>query len=154
MKPRFGFEAALKTQSDELTQLAIRSKRHWGYSQDQIDAWTPGLTVTPQFIEQHTVFSCQVADHIVAFYALVPIADDELELEHCWVDPEHMGRGIGRTLIDHVRSQMQQAQVTKLRIVSDPNAVEFYEKMGAVRVSTHLSSESGRELPLLYLLLE
>lgn len=37
---------------------------------------------------------------------------------------------------------------TELRIVSDPNAIEFYEKLGARRVGSVASQITGREFPV------
>ena len=38
---------ARPAEANELTQIAIRSKAHWGYSQELIDIWAEDLRVTP-----------------------------------------------------------------------------------------------------------
>jgi N-acetylglutamate synthase-like GNAT family acetyltransferase len=91
------------------------------------------------------------ANETVGMYALVRRSETEFELEHCWVDPDQIGKGIGRKLMEHVKEQMVRADITSLRIISDPNAAGFYERMGALRQGEYISPESGRHLPLFYL---
>lgn len=138
-------------EATELTELAFSSKKHWNYSDEQIMAWSSGLTITPEFIAQYLVFRFEVSGKLAAFYALATRGENEFELEHCWVSPGHIGQGIGRMIFDHIKQQMTRAGVKTLRIVSDPNARGFYEKIGAVYQGEHLSPVSGRYLPALLL---
>jgi GNAT superfamily N-acetyltransferase len=61
----------------------------------------------------------------------------EVELEHLWVSPEHIGTGIGRALFDHAVRRAAALGATTLSIEADPNAEGFYRRMGAwARTST------------------
>ena len=86
------------------------------------------------------------------FYALVG-RGREVELEHLWVLPEHIGAGIGRALFDHAVRRAAALDVTTLSIEADPNAEGFYLQMGARRVGENVYEIEGhrRELPLLTL---
>jgi predicted N-acetyltransferase YhbS len=69
-------------------------------------------------------------------------------LENVWVDPRCHGRGVGRTLVEHALSEAQGV----IAVVSDPNAEEFYVKLGARRVgeiNAPMPGAPARTLPLL-----
>jgi predicted N-acetyltransferase YhbS len=66
-----------------------------------------------------------------------------------WVDPIEMRKGIGRALVHRICEEASDRGVTLLRIVSDPHAVGFYERMGAVRVGESDSRPAGRRIPVL-----
>ena len=72
-------------------------------------------------------------------------------LEHLWVLPEAMGRGIGRALFSHAVQRAKALGVQAIRIESDPYAEKFYERMGARRVGENRSEVDGqvRLLPVM-----
>jgi GNAT superfamily N-acetyltransferase len=131
-----------------LTRVAHAAKRHWGYPEAWIDLWVSDLTVTAAFVEAHPVYCAVRGTEVVAFYALS--ADGAaFELEHMWVDPAHLGAGLGAHLLRHATDVVRSLGGTSLAIASDPNAEGFYRRMGARRVGSVPSTPTGRELPLL-----
>ena len=144
---------ACPTDAQRLTAIAHAAKRHWGYSEDLISLWQADLTVSPQFIVDCPVF-CAVRDsEIVGFYALSR-QGEAFELEHLWVDPQHMGIGVGALLFQHAVFTVRSMGGSVLNIASDPHAEGFYRRMGAVRVGEVPSRPEGRSLPLLALVIE
>ena len=73
----------------------------------------------------------------------------ELDLDHFWVLPDCINQGVGRQMFTHLIASMQYLNFTKLRILSDPNAVGFYQKMGAQLRGEEKTQVSGRILPLI-----
>ncbi len=140
--------AALPSEADLLTELALRSKAVWGYSAEFMESCRPLLTVTASYIEQYPVFVA-VADRVGGFYSLKPRAD-QVELDFLFVEPEAIRSGIGAQLIAHARVQAAQLGYERLLIESDPGAEGFYIRAGARRVGVVASTvEAGRLLPLL-----
>ena len=88
-------------------------------------------------------------DHLVRAVDHLDVAS----LEHMWVEPGFIGRGIGRALFDHALETARHAGVTKLEIESDPNAEEFYRKRGAKRIGYSVGEVDGerRLLPIMIL---
>jgi hypothetical protein len=88
-----------------LSELALRSKAYWGYSDE--------------FMEQ------------------------------CRAEPNCIGRGIGRTLIEHAKSGVRRRHGTTLLIHGDPHVERFYRAAGGQLIGT-IPSESipARSLPL------
>ena len=135
-----------------LTQIAHAAKRHWRYPERWIESWRELLTITPAFVAEHEVFAGTVGEEVVGFYALVDF-DTHWSLEHLWVRPQFIGRGVGRRLFEHAVDRARSLRPTPLRIESDPNAEHFYLRMGARRIGSTPADMEGvqRSLPLLEL---
>ena len=135
-----------------LSTIAYRAKAHWGYPLPWLEQWRAQLTITPEFLVGHETFVAELDRQVVGFYALTGDAD-AMHLEHLWVLPEAMHRGIGTALFRHAAQNARDLGASCLRIESDPNAEPFYAHMGAVRVGVVASEIEGirRELPMLEL---
>src|SRR3989442_828333 len=83
-----------------LTRIAHAAKRHWRYPEEWIALWREALTVTPWVVERTPVYCAEEGGAVVGFYALSGRAP-VMELEHCWVLPTRIGRGIGARLLEH-----------------------------------------------------
>ena len=110
--------------------------------------WEADLTLTPEFVAGHPVYCVTQHRTILGFYALSG-EDATRELEHMWVDPSHIGAGLGRLLFSHLLGHLRRKGVARLVIASDPNAEGFYRRLGARRVGAVSSRPAGRRLPLL-----
>jgi len=135
-----------------LTGLAIRSKRHWGYADSLIALWRDDLSFTAEAIARKTVLVAEHGGRVLGIVA-VNVAGTMAELEDLWIDPDFMGRGLGRRLFYEGLDLAKAAQVKTLSVVSDPNAEGFYLRMGARRVDMVPSRPDGRGLPRLELAL-
>lgn len=132
-----------------LSALAMRSKAFWGYDEVFLEACRAELTVDPERLETESV-AVVCEDEVVLGFSAVRIGGREAELTDLFVDPDHIGSGLGRALWDHVVTRARLRGATRLRIESDPHAEEWYVRRGAVRIGTTPSgSIPGRDLPLL-----
>lgn len=145
--------AACPTHAHRLTAIAHAAKRYWGYSEELMALWDDELTLSPQFIANHPVF-CAVRDsEIIGFYALSR-QGETCECEHLWVDPQHMGAGVGTLLFEHAVQTVRSMGGSIMNMVSDPHAEGFYRRMGA-SCARHVPSRiAGRLLPLMRLVIE
>jgi GNAT superfamily N-acetyltransferase len=132
-----------------LTRIAHAAKRHWGYSDALIELWNDELTVTTDFVDAHPVYVATRGATVVGFYALSH-ENDVFELEHMWVDPPHIGNGVGRQLFTHAVATARALGGALLAIAADPNAEAFYSGLGARRAGEIASTPPGRVLPLLF----
>ena len=140
--------------AEALTEIAHAAKRHWGYPENWIAAWRDVLTMHPEFLAANVAFSAIDDGRAVGFYVLTT-EDDGIHLDHLWVIPGAMGRGIGRALSEHAAAEARDLGFDSIKIEADPNAEEFYKRMGAIRIGTSVSHVEGEEraLPLLEFLL-
>jgi GNAT superfamily N-acetyltransferase len=138
-----------------LTEVALRSKASWGYSDAFLEAVRDELTFTAEDLDLGPIFVLDLERVSVGFYRL---GGQPLQgvLTDPWLEPEFHGRGLGRRLLEHALSTARGLGSRSLEIESDPNAegFGFYAAMGAVRFSERESQvartvEPGRTLPLL-----
>jgi GNAT superfamily N-acetyltransferase len=136
--------------ADTLTEIAHAAKRHWRYPERWIAAWRDILTMRPEFIAGNVAYCALQDDRLAGFYVLTT-ENDGVHLDHLWIIPAVMRRGIGRALFEHAVDQARTAGFDSIRIEADPNAEAFYQRMGAKRVGTSVGEVEGekRELPLM-----
>jgi GNAT superfamily N-acetyltransferase len=133
-----------------LSALALRSKGYWGYDDEFLEACRGELTMSPADVEaRRTTVAVDGAGGIVGFSTLEG-QPPQGEIGMLFVEPEHIGTGVGRLLWSDISRRAAVLGFQSLRIEADPGAASFYEAMGATVVgSTPSGSISGRHLPLL-----
>ena len=132
-----------------LSDLALRSKAHWGYDDGFLFACRAELTLDPADVKRLRVTVAEESGTIVGFYALGG-GPPEGELSFFFVEPRRIGAGIGRLLWQDCLATAAQIGLSRIRIESDPFAEGFYTGMGATRVGDVQSqSIPDRRLPLL-----
>jgi len=137
-----------------LNALTLRSKQSHGYDQDFIEACKAELEITPQILAEDDAVLAEDASGL-AGVAQVSHASEESHLEKLFVDPDRFGEGIGRKLFSWAVDKARRHGAKELVIDSDPDAVAFYEAMGARQTGFAPSgSIPGRKLPQLRLKLE
>jgi GNAT superfamily N-acetyltransferase len=143
-------ESSRPADAQALTAVAFAAKRRWGYPEGWIEAWSPVLTLTPEYIRANPTYSAVEGREIVGFCAL-RLDGAEAILDHLWVAPAAAGRGVGRSLFRHCEGRAREAGALLLRVESDPHAEGFYHAMGAVTVGRVPATMDGEErfLPLL-----
>lgn len=142
---------ATPAEAGSLTEIAFAAKGHWGYPVEWMELWRPDLMVTPNYLETEKVWVAENNGTAVGFAGL-SWGDHGRHIEHLWVLPEHIGRGLGRRLFAEMIETARKEGVGSLFICSDPNAEAFYVKMGAVRIGQEiylLPDRTRREVPLL-----
>jgi ribosomal protein S18 acetylase RimI-like enzyme len=136
--------------AETLTEIAHAAKRYWGYPEKWIAAWRDVLTMQPEFVAANISYCAVEQDRIVGFYILTQ-EEDGIHLDHLWILPAAMGRGIGRGLFEHAVLETRNLGFDSINIEADPNAEGFYKRMAAIRVGTSVREVEGepRELPLM-----
>jgi N-acetylglutamate synthase-like GNAT family acetyltransferase len=148
--PRASIRPARADEAGLLSDLALRSKAHWGYDADFLEACRAELAVSADYIRRAPVFVLEEDGRVVGFYGLRE-QGTELELLYLFVEPAVIGGGHGRRLWEHAVWTAARLGFQKITIESDPYAEAFYLAMGARRVGVVPSSaRPGRVLPLLH----
>jgi GNAT superfamily N-acetyltransferase len=135
-----------------ISALALRSKAHWGYTTEQLEVFRDELTLDAEAVPRHRTHVVEESGRVLGFYTLVPHPDrpgDDatVELEHLFVEPDVLGRGLGAALLAHACGVARSDGFARLVIQSDPNAAGFYDAQGARRVREIPSSIPGRTIP-------
>ena len=142
---------AVPNEAASLSALALRSKAHWGYSREFIQSCENELTYEPSQLESSKSYFAvaQRGSDIVGFYSLEVLSARQFELVALFVEPKHIGTGVGRDLMRHALNAVAVRSGESLLIQGDPNAEKFYIAAGARRIGARESgSIPGRFLPL------
>ncbi|MEV0641787.1 GNAT family N-acetyltransferase [Streptomyces sp. NPDC050619] len=141
--------AARTEEAAFLSELALQSKAYWGYDEAFIAACREELTVHESEVEPRRTTVAEADERILGFITLEGEPPEGI-LGMMFVDPDAIGRGIGRLLFAHNIATARKLGFVRVTIDADPNAEPFYRAMGAVRIGTTPSgSIPGRVLPLM-----
>lgn len=141
-------------EAELLSELGIRSKAIWNYSDKAMVTFREELIITAEQIETGTVFVATSDNRFVGYYTLVEIDKDAVELQHLFIDPAHLNRGYGSRLLNHALETARKNGFHKLVIQSDPNAAGFYDKHHIPLVKQIPSSIPGRSIPWFEMVLQ
>ena len=123
---------ARETEATVLSELALSAKQVWGYSLVDIERWRSQLIISAEDITSKPTFIAEAENVVVGFYLLVPAAR-AWELDHLWVSPQYIRRGVGRALLAHASDTARISGASSITIDADPNAESFYVACGAIR---------------------
>lgn len=135
----------------QISKLAMRSKAYWGYSPEFMEQCRGELEIDSARLGDATFVYRVVesADDMVGFHAIHILSPNKYELEGLFVEPEYIGHGVGRRLIEDALRILGNKGGGELLIQGDPNAERFYLAAGARQIGTRESgSVAGRHLPL------
>ncbi|MEM8672481.1 MAG: GNAT family N-acetyltransferase [Cyanobacteria bacterium P01_G01_bin.67] len=145
----FKIRKARLTESELLSSLALRSKAYWGYSQEFIFACRQELTYSQEDIQNNHFYVSEIDNKVIGFFVLKILSDQEIELEALFIDPAYINQGYGRKLIDKAKLIARELGKKGMLIQGDPNAKNFYLKVGGQLIGERKSASiSGRYLPL------
>ena len=123
-----GIRDAAPGEKDALEALQLRASLVWEEYREQLRAHPDAIELPAEAIAAGRV---RVALHdggVAGFSVVTDIRDGACELDGLFVEPELMGRGIGRELVDDAVARAHAA--TRLDVIANPRAVGFYEKLG------------------------
>lgn len=134
--------AARPGEAEVLSGLVLRSKAYWGYDEAFLAGCEEALRLRPgEVVRRRTVVAER--DGVVLGVATLDGEPPDGGLGLLFVEPDVIGRGIGRTLYRHVVDAAGRLGFERVTVESDPHAVPFYLAMGAERTG------QDRELPVL-----
>lgn len=136
-------------EAQSLTDLAWRSKAHWGYDAAFMELCRDELTVTGRHISGALCLVAEEADRALGFIATEISGPMEAEISLLFVASEALRRGIGRALIEAASAHFARHGFAALVTAADPHAEAFYHGVGFATVGVEPSgSVPGRALPI------
>lgn len=153
MNEQLNYRRAHTSESTLLSQLAYDSEAYWKYSEEFLDIFKKEYAVTEKYIEENIVYVLENTNGIIAYYSLVR-HNNSTEMDFFYVSTQYIGKGFGRKLWNHLISQCRKEGITEFDFVTSPQAVNFYEKMGAAQVGEVRSSVDGRPIPKLLFIIK
>lgn len=132
-----------------MTDLCLRSKAVWGYDEDFMSACREELSIIARDFDLSTIHVAINEDQIIGV-AQLGIDGADAHLHKLFIEPAAIRTGAGRRLFGWAVATARERGAAHLWIEADPDAAEFYRRMGAVDGGVIPSgSIPGRVLPRL-----
>lgn len=113
-----------------------------------MDACCDELTLAREDLLDSELMLAVTAQAIVGV-AQLSQNENVVELEKLFIEPDWIGRGIGKLLFNWSIGRARYLGAQTMIVTADPYAVPFYEKMGFERIGQEASgSVAGRILPV------
>lgn len=149
------FVDAIPSDMDALSNLCMRSKQYWGYSDEFMALCRQDLTLTMEDFENSFL---TIAKSGCEYCGLIQInyQKDSTQgvLDKLFIHPDYIGLGIGQLLYNWGVDKAKENNICELIIDADPHAEHFYTKQGAVKIQDIASTAiPGRYIPQLKVIL-
>jgi GNAT superfamily N-acetyltransferase len=136
---------------ESVNRLTMRSKAHWGYSNDFMESCRDEISLTTEnILDSKCVYIlAEKKSTLLGYFGLEKLSEANYELVALFVAPDAMGKGIGKLLINHAVQMVSDFSGSSMLIHSDPHAADFYLAAGAIQIgSVESKSIENRLLPL------
>lgn len=148
-------------EAEILTNISFSSKGYWKYPKEYYEVWAKELTISSDYVQNNDVFVFETDGKIIGYYSIVELTDDIERsgikiskgcwLEHMFIEPQSIGKGIGTKMFEHLRERCTSRGVCEVGILADPNTKGFYLKMGCEYKMEYPSTIKNRTTPFLQL---
>ena len=145
--PAFRIRPGGLDEGDLLKEIAIAAKGFWGYEPAKVREWADRGDFTAERLAELTVFVAESDGRPIAWSSVIE-KGERAWLEDLWVEPGWIGNGVGSALFRHSVDYAKELGAVGLEWEVEPNALGFYEKMGA-RYLRQGTSEWGRTLAVM-----
>jgi ribosomal protein S18 acetylase RimI-like enzyme len=132
-----------------LTEITKKSKAYWGYSEEQLLKWSNNLTISREYIESNSVFTLVINDKIVGYYSYIIKEEKNVILDNLFILPENIGKGFGKYLMTDFLNRMKNENFEKITLDAEPNAENFYLKIGFKKIGEFETSIKNRFMPIM-----
>jgi len=130
-----------------LKEIAVASKGHWGYEPQRVRDWADRGDFDRETLEQLALFVAEADGRVIGWASVEPRVEVAW-LADLWVEPAWIGKGAGTALFRRAADHARDGGARVLEWEAEPNALGFYEKMGARRLRDS-TSEWGRMLSVM-----
>jgi ribosomal protein S18 acetylase RimI-like enzyme len=123
-----GLRGALPRERELLEALQRRASLHNEGDRAALLAHPDAIELPPEHVEHARVV--ERAGAIAGFSVLLPAENGACELDGLFVEPEAMGGGLGRALVDDAARIARARGAASVAVVANPHALEFYRRVG------------------------
>jgi lactoylglutathione lyase len=142
-RPDAWIRDALPDDAVALEALQRRSSDVWEEYRAQLAAHPDAIEPPHRAIAEGRVrVAVDASQRRLGFSVVLPVENGRCELDDLFVEPDSMGLGIGRLLVDDVARRAAAAGAHEIDVIANPNALGFYERVG-FRVTGDASTRFG-----------
>lgn len=135
-------------EAETLQALTIASKGSWGYAPQVMREWGETLDISAALCDAGEAVVAEQDGEIAGWAQVLAARQGVCTLEHLWVAPGSMRRGIGSALFAHAAAAARAMGAAAMAWEAEPNAAGFYARMGGQTVTTAIS-EWGRAIDVM-----
>lgn len=122
-----------------LNELMRASKQHWGYDESFMNKYMLTFGLSEPYLNQGMIFAAFEENTLIGFYSFRYHPDSQLELDCFFIHPRVIQQGKGKVLWRSCVKKATEYGEKQFILWSDPNAVQFYFKMGCVKIGERQS---------------
>jgi ribosomal protein S18 acetylase RimI-like enzyme len=141
------FRTAVIDDLETLNDLCLKSKAHWGYSDDWMAMWVNDLTLNKEEFSQQNILVIEIGGELIGFSSIIE-SQENYEILHLWILPGYIGKGYGKKLLEKTIDRFVTVE-KPIVVEADPNAKAFYRSQGFITFDKVESLPKGRFLPLM-----
>ena len=130
MLKKYSIPQSTSSDSHELNTITKLSKASWGYSKEQICAWSDDLTITSKYIRENEIYKLLINNEIVGYYSYFKIQPLSILLDNIFILPKYIHKGYGKILMLDLFTRVANDGICIIRLYSEPKAQLFYQKLG------------------------
>ena len=131
MGPVASIRDARPGEASALETLQRRSSDVWDEYRAQLAANPDAIEAPHRAIAEGRVrVAVDAFGRRLGFSVVLPVTGDRCELDDLFVEPDAMGLGVGRLLVDDVATRAAAAGASRVDVIANPNATGFYERLG------------------------
>ena len=131
-------------EGERLREITAAAKGFWGYDPVRVREWAAALDLSPGRLAAACAYVAELDRRAVAWAEILPPAGGVCVLEHLWVEPALIRRGLGSLLFRFAAGRARELGATALEWEAEPNALGFYRTLGGRHLRTEIT-EWGRE---------
>ena len=135
-------------EGERLREITAAAKGYWGYDPVRVRAWAAALDLSPDRLASAHAFVAEEGGGAIGWAEILPPEAGVCVLEHLWVEPVRIRRGVGSQLFRHAAGRARALGATAMEWEAEPNVLGFYARMGGLSLRT-ATSEWGRELSIM-----
>ena len=139
---------AIPRDHEALTKLTKASKAYWGFEPMVLEQWSDELTITSEYIAENFVYKLLSEEQLIGYYSYFEEGPKMVKLDNLFIEPEFIRQGYGTLLMDDFLQRVSE-QYVKVKLDSEPNAVQFYANYGFEVIGQLPSKIEGRFLPIM-----
>ena len=135
-------------EGDLLREIAFAAKSYWGYDLERVHDWAASGDYTPCGLARKEAHVAEVDGRAVGWAGLIP-KGEVCWLDDLWVEPSSIRMGVGSQLFRHAAGVAAQLGASRMEWEAEPNALGFYERVGARYLRPGEPTEWGRVLQVM-----
>jgi hypothetical protein len=119
---------------EAINSVIQASKSFWDYEYCYLQAAIPLLLIDVPYFERNLgwlIVSDINKEGVLGFMG-AKIEGNHCHLEHLWISPGMIKKGLGTLAVEFLLKEMKNRGVQEVRVLPDPPAEVFYFKLGAI----------------------